>query len=151
VPLRTDLDHIFVTGGAEDQALSRKGSGDPKIRPIEDRAAHGAALLQGLTNAVEEFKRDRNAPELEELRSLGVFVAIRASSPDFPLKLDSLERWSTHRKTARIPKWELLAVSHESDGTEVAAVWIADESLDAFFKLLNDYLNEMTNRQTRIP
>ncbi len=151
MPLRTDLDHIFVTGSAGDQALSRKGSGDPKIRPIEDRAAHGAALVQGLTNAVEEFKRDRSAPELEELRSLGVFVAIRAASPAFPLKLDSLERWSTHRKTARIPRWELLAVSHESDGTEVAAVWIADESLAAFFKLLNDYLNEMTKPTDKNP
>ncbi len=95
MPLRTDLDHIFVTGSAEDQALSRKGSGDPKIRPIEDRAAHGAALVQGLTNAVEELQRDRNAyalitakavalPELSWPERVRVF-ALAVTALDQPL------------------------------------------------------------------
>lgn len=138
---RTGLDHIFVSGLVENRALERGGAGDPKIRPIEDRRGHGAARAKEAADAAQEFQQARLEFEIDELRSLGVVVTILAASADYPLKLESLERWSRHRKTPRVVRWELLAVAKDVDGVESASVWIADDSLDAFFGLFDDYLN----------
>ncbi len=148
--LRTDLDHIVVSGLVQDHNLTRKGSGDQKIRVVEDRVGHAVALADGLHAAIAEDRRGRDSID-GELASLGVFVTIRAASADFPLKLESLDRWSQHRKTPKIPLWALLAVATDENGFETASVWIADASLEAFFKLLSDYQNEMTKPSKSFP
>ena len=149
---RTNLDHLFVHGLATDQPLSRKSAGDPKIRPVEDRASHGAARRQEAESAADEFRGLRDAIPTEELRSLGVIVTIRAVSAEYPLKLESLERWSRQRDLAeRRPRWQLLAATSDDAGIESAAVWIADEDIADFFKFFDDYLTKDRPSSKKFP
>lgn len=143
------LAHLTVTDRAADRDFHRRGGGDPHIRDVE-RRAHGGKLRGDLHSSFNDAEAERAAIEadkltLEELKALGVILVLQAADQAFPLKIDSLERMSAHRTTAKRPKWLLLAVTPASDEQpESAVVWVSDEYRAAFLKLFEDFLERDT-------
>lgn len=75
--------------------------------------------------------------------AVGVTVVLEGADAAFPLKLDSLESWSSHRRTPRRPRWLLLSVMPaDEDQPERATVWVSDAYRAPFLKLFEDYLNK---------
>lgn len=134
--------HLWVGDRAVDRLFTRVGGGgDPKLRDVE-RRAHGQALRRELDAAIAEHDGEGLQPTLtDELKSTGVILVLEGTDAAFPLRLDSLERFTTHRKTAKLPQWLLLSVT-PSEGTapERAMVWVSDEYRARFLKLFEDYL-----------
>lgn len=133
---------------AEDREFHRPGRGDPRIREVE-RRAHGGKLRGDLEAAFLQAETQRADVEeeltLEELKALGVILVLDAADQAFPLRLDSLERMSSHRRTARRPLWLLLSVVPASDDQpESAVVWVSDEYRATFLKLFEDFLSRDT-------
>ncbi len=142
------LAHLSVTDRAEDRDFHRRGGGDPRIRDVE-RRAHGGKLRDEVTSAFRAAEADREAAgnelTLEELKALGVILVLQAADQEFPLKLDSLERMSAHRATAKRPQWLLLAVNPATrQQPESAVVWVSDEYRADFLKLFEDFLERET-------
>lgn len=138
--------HLWVRGRAEDREFQRRGGGDPKIRDVEART-HGAARQRELLEALSEQDRirDQVEPTLEELRSLGVVVVLEGADATYPLRVDSLQRFSQHRRQPQRPLWLLLSVTPATDeSSERAMVWISDEYRGRFLKLFEDYLAQST-------
>jgi hypothetical protein len=143
------LAHLSVTDRAEDHDFHRRGGGDPRIRDVE-RRAHGGRLRGDLQSSFDDAETERAAIDdgeltLEELKALGVILVLQAADQAFPLKLDSLERMSAHRKIARRPRWLLLSVLPATDERpESALVWVSDEYRATFLKLFEDFLERDT-------
>lgn len=134
------LVHLQVLGYAEDRAFTRGGGGDKKIRDVE-RRAHGSAIQDAATAALAQQDAARQQPGMDELQALGVVITIEGVQ-GYPLQLDSLQRLSTHKSGPR-PKWLLLSVTPETDGSpEVALVWVSDEYRETFLRLFEDYLTK---------
>lgn len=138
--------HVFVRGRVVGQEFSPGGGGgDPKIRDVEFRA-HGEAMRDQLGGTLDDAERLRDEHELgeDELRALGSVVVLEAAEAAFPLKLESLEQLTHHRKTPMRPKWLLLNVmpGADEDAPERATVWIADDYRKSFMKLFEKYLEK---------
>ncbi len=138
------LTHLLVQNRSTDEDFRRRGGGNPRIRPIEDRAAHGADRLAELqtTFASSDESREELLTDAE-LRALGTIITLEGADPTYPLKLDSLQQLTTHRKTAKRPRWLLLSVvpaDPEAGLPEHAAVWVSDEYRGKFLELFEDYL-----------
>ena len=89
----------------------------------------------------QDQARDQLEPSLEELRALGVIVVLEGADGTYPLRVDSLQRFSQHRKEPQRPQWLLLSVTPATaDLPERAMVWISDEYRARFLKLFEDYL-----------
>lgn len=117
-----------------------------------DRAQHGATLKQELSDAIEDYERllAEAGFEAEELRASGSIIAIEAASPDYPLKLDSLEKRTTHKQP--LTQWILLAVQPwTNDRPETALIWLADGYRHRFFQLLDEYIEKNTRPSERAP
>lgn len=141
----TDLPHITVEHRSSARGLSRGGRGNPKVRAVEDRVAHGTSLRAELEQALTSLDSDRvsAAMSVDELLSLGSILTIEGYE-GYPLKLDSLQQVSAHR-TSKRPKWLLLSVSPSSaDESERAVVWVADEYRSSFTKLFTSYIEKST-------
>jgi hypothetical protein len=92
------LPHLWVTERSSDRSFHRTGGGDPRVREVE-RRAHGRARRQELDDAIEQQLQRRGEIDesvLEELRAIGVVIVLEGADPACPLKIDSLERMSTH-------------------------------------------------------
>ena len=141
MPERNDpLPHLLVHGYVQDQAFTRAGRGDFKIRDVE-RRAHGQRMQAGAQRAFAEQDERRVVFDVAELESLGVVITIEGAT-GFPLKLESLEQRSTHRAGPR-PKWLLLNVQPATDDTpERAQVWISDEYRANFLELFEKFVTE---------
>lgn len=140
------LAHLTVTDRAEDRGFNRSGGGNARIRDVE-RRAHGTKLRGDLERSLRQADTERAAVAddltLEELKALGIILVLDAADPAFPLKLDSLERMSTHRM--KRPQWLLLAVNPATDDRpESAVVWVSDEYRAAFLKIFEDFLERDT-------
>lgn len=138
--------HIFVRDHVVGQDFRPAGGGgDPKIRDVEFRA-QGQALRDQLGSTYSDVERLRGEQELgeDELRALGSVVVLEAAEAAFPLKLESLERKTNHRKTPPRPKWLLLSVmpSTGDESPEKAMVWIADEYRQSFMNIFENYLEK---------
>jgi len=145
-PPTAPLAHFLVHDRAEDRDYSRFGGGDPKIRDVESRA-HGRALQREMARSVRvaETRGAELDPTLEELKAIGVVVVLEGADPAFPLKLDSLESLTHHRKVPKRPEWLLLSVTPPAGATpERAMVWISDEYRSRFLALFEGYLNRET-------
>lgn len=137
------LTHLLVTDRSRNEDFHRGGQGNPRIRPIEQRAS-AWALLNETREAFLESDAERAAltPSIAELRALGTFVTLEGDDATFPLRLDSLQRSTAHRVTARIPMWLLLSVQGATeDRPERAVVWVSDGYRARFLKLFEDYLD----------
>lgn len=147
---REHLSHLFVQDRSADEEFRRPGRGDPRIRPIEDRAAHGGGRLDELRSALSVGDQDRELlfDELaeEELRALGTIVTLVGHDQAYPLKLDALQRFTSQRDPQlRLPKWLLLSVlpaEQESGTPERATVWVSDQYRAAFLELFEDFLTK---------
>lgn len=136
-----------MTERAHDRSFHRTGGGDPKVREVE-RRAHGQGRRQELADAIDTQLARRDEIDeslLEELRALGVIIVLEGADPAFPLRIDSLERMSTHRTQPKRPWWRLLSVTEaRGDRPEQAMVWVSDEKREQFLKLFEQYLTEDT-------
>lgn len=142
------LSHFLVLNRSADEDFHRPGRGNPKIRPVEDRAGHGGARRGEVEDSFDEISQRRaDIDELTdaELRALGSVITLEGADPAYPLKIDSLEGQSRHR-TPR-PRWMLLSVTAgdaDQGRPERAVVWVSDEYRAAFVKLFEDYLTGET-------
>lgn len=144
--------HITVTGRAEDRDFHAGGGRGEKVREV-DRRAHGGKLRGDLATAFSGIDEERDATladdalTLEELQAAGTILVLTAADNDFPLRLDSLEQFSTHRTMPRRPKWLLLNVQPGTTETpETAVIWVSDEYRTAFLKLFEDFLEKETQK-----
>ncbi|MGH3302353.1 MAG: S8 family peptidase [Streptosporangiaceae bacterium] len=139
------LSHLLVEDRSADEEFRRRGGGNPRIRPVEDRAGHGRGRLgelQAAFSSVDEA-RDEQLTE-EELHALGTIITLEGDDPAYPLKLDTLQQLTSHRDPQRKrPRWLLLSVlpADPRAGTpERATVWVSDEYRAKFLQLFEDYL-----------
>lgn len=130
------LSHLLVTGRAGDRGFSGRGRG-PEARPVADRRRHGEGRLGELKGSFEDVDHHRDLLDLENLKADGSVICLEGHSPEYLLKLDSLEQ----RTRGGEPKWLLLSVAPEHEGQpELATVWVNDRHREAFLKLFQDYL-----------
>lgn len=144
-------DHLYVQGYSESEAFRRYtdgGGGSSKRRNV-DRASHGAALNDELDDSFTASEAARAATELsdDELRAQGTVIVLEGEGAAYPIKLDSLNSLTSHRKVPKQPKWLLLSVRPATDSQpERATVWVSDKHRAAFMKLFQDYLTEDTKK-----
>lgn len=82
---REHLSHLLVENRSTDEEFRRRGRGNPKIRPVEDRAAHGSGRLGELRSAVDTAEETRaEVLTEEELRALGTVVTLEGDESDYP-------------------------------------------------------------------
>ena len=143
------LSHLLVEYRSFDKDFHRAGRGTARIQPVGDRARHGGDRLDELQSALGygDQRREEQIAD-SELRALGTIVTLEGGNPVYPLKLDTLQRLTTHRETARKrPKWLLLSVlpaDQEAGIPERATVWVSDEYRAQFLQLFEDYLTKET-------
>ena len=131
------LSHLLVTGRAGDREFSGRGGG-PTARPVADRQGHGKNRLGELKDSFGDVDHHRDLLDLEDLKADGSVICLEGHSPEYLLKLDSLEQ-RMPRGTG--PKWLLLSVTPaQEDKPELATVWVNDRYRGAFLKLFEDYL-----------
>ena len=144
-PLR-HLDHLYVVERAADQEFTRGGQGNAKIRPVEHRA-HGLAMRGQLHEALAagDERRRGVSVDIEELQALGTIIVLEGAKATYPLKVESLDRLSSPRTTARRPMWLLLSVQPATETEpERATVWVSDAYRSRFLRLFEDYLTRFT-------
>ncbi|MCB9414942.1 MAG: S8 family peptidase [Actinobacteria bacterium] len=146
---REHLSHLLVEDRSANEEFRRPGRGNPRIRPVEDRAGHGRGRLGELRSAFESADESRNEQLTEdELRALGTIVTLEGDNAAYPLKVDSLQQVTNHRKAEdKKPKWLLLSVLPADEATgspELATVWVSDQYRPKFLKLFEDYLGKET-------
>lgn len=109
----------------------------------------GAFLLEGARNTFTgaDVERAAQTASMAELKAVGTFVTLEGTDATYPLKVDSLQRMSTHRVTAKLPMWLLLSVQPAtSDRPERAVVWVADGYRAKFLQLFEDYLTKTSQQ-----
>lgn len=144
---RRHLAHLQVIDRVRSEDFSRGGKGDPKIKLVEYRA-HGLALKGELDEALSASDTARTSISLsvEELRALGSIITLEGNDAAYPLKIESLEKFTRGgAKKPRAPQWLLLSVQPAtSELPERAVVWVADAYRPQFLKIFEDYLNKKT-------
>jgi hypothetical protein len=137
--------HLWIRQRASDRAFTRTGRGNQSVRDVE-RRAHGRARRQELTDSIEHQLARRSELDqflLEELKAQGVIVVLEGADATYPLRVDSLQRLTTHREQRA--QWLLLSITPAAgDQPEKAMVWISDEYRERFLKLFEQYENEDT-------
>lgn len=136
------LPHLLILDRVDDAPLRRLGHGNPKVRPVE-RRAHGQAILDQAQEILSEVDERRALFSRDELQALGTFITLEGADALYPLKVDSLEHWSSHRRTPKLPEWLLMSVQPATDETpERAVVWVADAYRPQFLQRFQDYLDD---------
>ncbi|MEJ3405853.1 S8 family peptidase [Rathayibacter sp. YIM 133350] len=142
------LDHLYIVERAANEEFSRGGQGNAKVRPVEHRA-HGLLMRGQLQKAFSEVDQERREVSVseEELHALGTVIVLEGGDATFPLKIESLDRLSSHRTTPKLPMWLLLSVRPATDEEpERATVWVADAYRTKFLQLFEDYLAKLSTR-----
>lgn len=143
------LTHLQVLDRVRSEDFSRGSRGSPKIKPVEYRA-HGLALKSQLDDALSKSDTARTNISLsvDELRALGSIVTLEGDGATYPLKIESLEKFTRRgAKTSRVPQWLLLSVQPATgDLPERAVVWVADNYRPQFLKVFEDYLDKKSTR-----
>jgi len=127
------LSHLLVENRSADEGFHRPGRGNIRVRPVEDRTGHGTSRLGELQSAIADNEEQRSALDgltEQELRALGSIITLEGDDPAYPLKVDSLQRLSAHRKSPKRPWWLLLSVTPGDAKlgiAERAMVWVSDE------------------------
>lgn len=139
------LSHLLVEDRSTYEQFRRPGGGNPKIRPVEDRAGHGRGRLDELQSAftIADRVREEHLTQ-DELRALGTILTLEGTNAAYPLKVASLQQFTRHREpTDKKPRWLLLAVLPADEKTatpERATVWVSDQHRAGFLRLFEDYL-----------
>ena len=133
------LGHLLVIGRAEDRDFTRRGGGQPKVRPV-DRESHGQRIYGEAGDALIDRPVEPSLSD-QQLKALGTVITIEGAA-GFDLKLESLEQRSRHKIGPR-PKWLLLTVHPANENRpERAQVWVSDEYRGNFLELFERYVNE---------
>lgn len=143
------LTHLQVFDRVRSEDFSRGGNGNPRIKPLEYRA-HGLALKGQLDGAFSDSDTTRAGIGLggDELRALGSIITLEGEDATYPLKIESLEKFTRgSTKKPKEPQWLLLSV-HPAVGElpERAVVWVSDAHRTQFLKIFEDYLNKKITR-----
>lgn len=143
------LPHLFVTDRVADRQFNRPGRGNPRVRPVEERAS--AATLRDETAGVFE-ENDHQRAELalsrDELTALGTFITLEGAEVAYQLHLDGLQR-RTRGSAMKVPtpRWLLMSVQPGTEEQpERAIVWVADAARAQFLKIFEDYLHRTTKQ-----
>lgn len=143
------LTHLQVLDRVRSEDFSRGGSGNPKVKPVEYRA-HGLALKGQLDDVFSETDTARATVSLsaDELRALGSIITLEGEDATYPLKIESLEKFTRgSAKKPKVPQWLLLSVQPgSSELPERAVVWVADAYREKFLQIFEDYLNKKSTR-----
>lgn len=142
------LTHLYVLDRVRNESFSRGGQGNPKIRPVEYRA-HGLAIKGQLQDTFAEIDDERGSTDLsaEELKALGSIITLEGEDASYPLKIESLQTFSRHRTTPKVPQWLLLSVQPATENrSERAVVWVADTYRPQFLKIFEDYLEKKSTQ-----
>jgi hypothetical protein len=140
------LTHLFVIDRVENENFSRRGGGNAKIRPVEQRA-DVLALRSQASDIFESMVDLRSSVSEAELRALGTFVTLEGADATYPLTVDSLQKQSLARTRPKVPMWLLMSVQPATaTAPERAVVWVADAYRAQFLKLFEDYLNKTSKR-----
>lgn len=142
------LDHLYIVERAANEAFSRGGQGNAKVRSVE-RRAHGLLMRGELQKAFSDADDERRQISVSagELEALGTVIILEGADAAYPLKVESLHQLSTHTKSPKRPKWLLLSI-HPATETEPerAAVWVSDDYRASFLKLFEDYLEKSSTK-----
>lgn len=146
---RDHLSHFLVVDRITNEGFHRRGGGNSRARPIEDRAGHGRGRLGELESAFASGDEARNESLTDdELRALGTIITLEGSDPAYLLKIDVMDRMTRRGVRAqRRPKWLLLSVlaaDLDSGLPERATVWVSDAYRAEFVRLFEDYLKKNT-------
>lgn len=127
----TDFSHLRLRGepNAVGYTYAGGGGGGPFRTPPRDRIPHAAKLRTEFEQAAHDFDA-ATAPAQQQGRALDRLTLTIRSDPNYPLKLESLDRPGSDI--------ELLNVGNK-DGRTEATVSVPRESLTEFFKLLEEY------------
>lgn len=142
------LTHLYVLDRARNENFLRGGQGNPKIRPVAYRA-HGLAIKGQLQDTFSDIDDERRNTSLsaEELKALGSVITLEGEDAAYPMKIESLQTFSRHRKTPKMPQWLLLSVQPKTaTRSERAVVWVADNYRRQFLKIFEDYLEKKSTR-----
>lgn len=86
-------------------------------------------------------RRNEFSVDLEELQALGTILVLEGAEATYPLKVESLERFSPR---GRRPMWLLLSVHPATESApQRATVWISDQYRGKFLQLFEDYLTKL--------
>ncbi len=111
-----------------------------------EHRAHGLALKGQLDDAFTENDTARTTVSLsaEELRAVGSIITLEGEDATYPLKIESLERFTRGSATKpKVAQWLLLSVQPgTSDLPERAVVWVADAYRPQFLKIFEEYLTK---------
>lgn len=142
------LDHLYIVERAANEEFSRGGQGNAKVRSVEHRA-HGLLMRGQLQKAFSDVDEERRQVSVtaEELQALGTVIVLEGADATYPLKVESLDRLSNHRKSPKRPMWLLLSVHPATDDEpERATVWVADAYRAKFLQLFEDYLTKLSTK-----
>lgn len=145
------LDHLLVVERAANEEFSRGGQGNAKVRPVE-RRAHGLLLRGELQKAFSEADEERRevSVDVEELEALGTVIILEGAEATYPLKVESLDHLTAHRKTPKRPMWLLLSVHPATEhDPERAAVWVSDDYRSKFLQIFEDFLAKSSTKAAR--
>ncbi len=74
-------------------------------------------------------------------------IVLEGADSTYPLKLDSLQQWSSHTIAPKRPKWLLLSVQPASETQpEKATVWVADAYRKNFLRIFEDFLEKTSTK-----
>jgi hypothetical protein len=81
---------------------------------------------------------------IDELRALGSVITLEGDDATYPLKIESLEKFTRGgAKKPRVPEWLLLSVQPATSYLpERVVMWVADAYRSEFLKIFEDYLNK---------
>lgn len=145
------LDHLYIVERAANEEFSRGGQGNAKVRSVEHRA-HGLLMRGQLEKAFSDVDEERRQVSVtaDELQTLGTVIVLEGAEVTYPLKVESLDRLSNHRKIPKRPMWLLLSVHPATDDEpEQATVWVADAYRANFLQLFEDYLTKLTTKAAK--
>lgn len=81
---------------------------------------------------------------------MGSIVTLEGEDAAYPLKIESLQKFSRHRVKPKTPQWLLLSVQPAAeDQPERAVVWIADAYRPQFLKIFEDYLAKKSTQAAK--
>jgi len=134
------LPHLIVPDEPSSERFQRRGGGGTpsRLHAITDRAGHAAALRATLENA-RNLSEPRRQQWVDDLRADGMFLRVEGWPGDFELALESLD--------LRGSGVALVAVQPASDEPplpERATVFVPYESLNQFFRRLDEYATQDT-------
>ena len=130
-----NLAHLYLAGGAVAEHYTTKRRGRSYPDPIRDRAAHSAALLASLNQALAAVPHQAIAPpQGEAVKPSGFYLEFRLprGEEDFADKLEDRRRHI-----------ELVMVKPLEDGVS-ATVWVPLTAAEHFKKKIETYRDELT-------